>query len=200
VLLWPRLLLPRHPDRGDLGDGGDVLDVQARTAYKQRLHELQAELQAAQDTNDLGRQTLVQEEIEMLLQQLSAAVGLGGRSRHAASPAERARINVTNGIRMALTKMASHSPLLAQYLTTTIKTRPDMLLHATAPCPYPLNFDDSSTPGGSLEPRTPRPTQVLHVAPTTPGWRPPLDQPGPCCATSPRGTPGALAVFPWPLQ
>ena len=110
------------PHRGDLGDAGDVLDVQARTAYKQRLHELQAELQVAQDTNDLGRQTLVQEEIEMLLQQLSAAVGLGGRSRHAASPAERARINVTNGIRMALTKMAAHSPPLVQYLTTTIKT------------------------------------------------------------------------------
>jgi hypothetical protein len=64
----------------------------------------------------------VQQEIDMLLQQLAAALGVGGHSRHAASHAERARVNVTNGIRAALRKIAVHSPPLAQYLTTTIKT------------------------------------------------------------------------------
>ncbi len=58
----------------------------------------------------------------MLLQQLAACFGLGGRSRHAASQAERARVNVTNGIRTALARIAVHSPPLAQYLTMTIKT------------------------------------------------------------------------------
>jgi hypothetical protein len=106
----------------DLGDAGEILDLSARTAYKRRLHELQAELAQAQRVNDTGREATVQQEIDMLLQQLAAAVGMGGRSRHAAAHAERARVNVTNGIRVARAKIAAHSPPLAQYLTTTIKT------------------------------------------------------------------------------
>jgi len=104
------------------GDAGEILDLQARTAYKQRLQELQAALEVAQQGNDVGRQAVVQLEIDMLLEQLTAAVGMGGRSRHAASQAERARVNVTNGIKAALAKIAVHSPPLAQYLTLTIKT------------------------------------------------------------------------------
>ena len=118
----------------DLGDAGEVLDLQARTAYKQRLQVLQEELAEAQRANDLGRGATVQQEIDMLLQQLAAAVGLGGHSRRAASPAERARVNVTNGIRAALTKIAAYSPPLAQYLTTTIKTG---LLCSYTPAPHP---------------------------------------------------------------
>jgi hypothetical protein len=117
----------------DLGDAGEILDLQARTAYKQRLQELQAELAEAQRANDMGREATVQQEIEVLRQQLAAAVGLRGHSRHAASQAERARVNVTNGIRAALTKIAAHSPPLAQYLTTTIKTG---LWCSYAPAPH----------------------------------------------------------------
>lgn len=118
---------------GDLGDAGDILDVQARSAYKQRLHELQAELEETQRDNDIGRKAIVQLEMDMLLQQLAAAVGMGGRSRHAASHAERARVNVTNGIRTALARIALHSPPLAQYLTMTIKTG---LLCSYTPTPH----------------------------------------------------------------
>jgi hypothetical protein len=105
-----------------LGDAGEILDLPARTAYKQRLQELQEELTEAQRVNDVGDWATVQQEIDILQQQLAAAVGVGGRSRHAASQAERARVNVTNGIRAALAKIAVHSPPLAQYLTMTIKT------------------------------------------------------------------------------
>jgi tetratricopeptide (TPR) repeat protein len=117
----------------DLGDAGEILDLQARTAYKQRLRVLQEELLEAQRANDIGRGATVQQEIDMLLQQLAAAVGLGGHSRRAASPAERARVNVTNGIRAALAKIAAYSPPLAQYLTTTIKTG---LLCSYTPAPH----------------------------------------------------------------
>jgi hypothetical protein len=105
-----------------LGDAGEILDLQARTAYKQRLQALQEELMEAQRANDVGRGATVQQEIDILLQQLAAALGVGGQSRRAASQAERARVNVTNGIRSALAKIAAYSPPLAQYLTTTIKT------------------------------------------------------------------------------
>jgi hypothetical protein len=118
----------------DLGDAGEILDLQARMAYKQRLQVLQEELAEAQRANDIGRGATVQQEMDMLLQQLAAAVGLGGHSRRAASPAERARVNVTNGIRAALAKIAVYSPPLAQYLTTTIKTG---LLCSYTPAPHP---------------------------------------------------------------
>jgi non-specific serine/threonine protein kinase len=118
----------------DLGDAGEILDLQARTAYKQRLQVLQHEFVEAQRANDVGRGATVQREMDMLRQQLAAAVGLGGRSRRAASQAERARVNVTNGIRAALAKIAVYSPPLAQYLTTTIKTG---LLCSYTPAPLP---------------------------------------------------------------
>jgi non-specific serine/threonine protein kinase len=121
------------PAGAGLGDAGEILDLQARTAYKQRLQVLQEELAEAQRANDIGRRATVQQEIEMLKQHLAAAVGLGGRSRRAASQAERARVNVTNGIRAALTKIAVYSPLLAQYLTMTIKTG---LLCSYTPAPH----------------------------------------------------------------
>lgn len=117
-----------------LGDAGEILDLQARTAYKQRLQALQEELVEAQRANDVGRGATVQQEIDMLLQQLTAALGVGGQSRRAASQAERARVNVTNGIRSALAKIAAHNPPLAQYLTTTIKTG---LFCSYTPTPHP---------------------------------------------------------------
>jgi tetratricopeptide (TPR) repeat protein len=118
----------------NLGDAGEILDPQARTAYKQRLQELREELAEAQRANDVGRGAAVQQEIDMLLQQLAAALGVGGQSRRAASQAERARVNVTNGIRAALAKIAAYSPLLAQHLTLTIKTG---LFCSYTPPPHP---------------------------------------------------------------
>ncbi len=105
-----------------LGDAGEVLDAQAKAAYKQRLEELQETLREAQAFNDLERAGKAQEEIDLLTQQLVQAVGLGGRHRKAASSAERARVNVTKRIKTALAKIAEHSPQLAVYLTKTIKT------------------------------------------------------------------------------
>jgi len=95
---------------------------------------LQEELVEAQRANDVGRGATVQQEIDILLQQLAAALGVGGQSRRAASQAERARVNVTNGIRSALAKIAAYSPPLAQYLTTTIKTG---LFCSYTPTPHP---------------------------------------------------------------
>src|SRR6185295_19953946 len=80
------------------GDAGEMLDRQARTAYRQRLAVLYEALQEAQAFHDLGRAAQAQREIEIITEELAAAVGLGGRSRHAASSAERARVNVTRAI------------------------------------------------------------------------------------------------------
>ena len=103
-------------------DAGEVLDPQARTAYRQRLQDLQEELSEAQSFNDPGRIEKLQEEIEFLTQELAQAVGLGGRARKAASVAERARINVTKRIKIALRKISEQHATLGDHLALTIRT------------------------------------------------------------------------------
>jgi tetratricopeptide (TPR) repeat protein len=105
-----------------LGDAGEILDPQARTAYKQRVKELRAELVEAEEFHDLDRVERLREELEFLMQQLAKAVGLGGRDRKAASAAERARVNVTRAIKAAIKKSGEQCPALELYLATTIKT------------------------------------------------------------------------------
>jgi hypothetical protein len=63
-----------------------------------------------------------EDEIETLGRELSRAVGLGGRDRRAASASERARINVTRAIKIALERIAEHNPALATLLTSSIRT------------------------------------------------------------------------------
>jgi CheY-like chemotaxis protein len=104
------------------GDAGPILDPQAKAAYRQRLDELKAELGDAQRCNDLGRIAKVEQEIEFLLHELSQAVGLGGKDRPAASPAERARVNVQRTIKSALEKLSAAHPALGRTLVGTIHT------------------------------------------------------------------------------
>jgi hypothetical protein len=49
-------------------------------------------------------------------------VGLGGRTRKAASVAERARINVTKRLKIALRKISEQHPTLGEHLAQTIRT------------------------------------------------------------------------------
>jgi hypothetical protein len=104
------------------GDAGEILDPQTQVAYKERLTELRAELAEAREFHDLGRSERVTDEIDFLTHELASAVGLGGRARRVGSPAERARVNVTRAIKIALRKITAHHPALGQHLATTIKT------------------------------------------------------------------------------
>jgi hypothetical protein len=106
----------------ELSDAGDFLDPQARAAYKQRLSELREELAEAQSFHDLGRSEHLTAEIDFLTHELSRAFGLGGRARQVGSPTERARVNITRAIKIALRKIGEHHAALGQHLATTIKT------------------------------------------------------------------------------
>ena len=105
-----------------LQDAGEVLDPQARAAYKHRLDELQTELEEAQQFNDVSRAERLQEERDFLSQALSQAFGLGGRARKVGSTAERARVNVTKRIRVAIKRIDASHPALGAYLRQTIHT------------------------------------------------------------------------------
>lgn len=103
-------------------DGGEILDAQARRTYQQRLVDLRPQLSEAESLNDRGRVEVLQREIDFLTQELARAVGLGGRPRRAGSSTERARINVTRAVGVALAKIESHHPALAAHLSRTIRT------------------------------------------------------------------------------
>jgi hypothetical protein len=105
-----------------LGDAGEVLDSQAKAAYKRRLDELREEVEEAQAFGDQERIARVQQEIDFLTGEIVSGVGLGGRDRRAASAAERARVNVTRAIKAALQRLSTHHPALGLYLTRTINT------------------------------------------------------------------------------
>src|SRR5580700_11325938 len=73
---------------GSLGDAGQMLDEQAKVAYRRRLSELRAELEEAKERGNVERAEQAEQEIDALTRELSRAVGVGGRSRRAASASE----------------------------------------------------------------------------------------------------------------
>jgi pimeloyl-ACP methyl ester carboxylesterase len=105
-----------------LGDAGEVLDVQAKASYRQRIKDLTEELKEAKRTGDEKRGLRLDDEIEALSTELARAVGLRGRDRRAASSTERARVNVTRTIRIAIGRIKEHDSHLATYLDKTIRT------------------------------------------------------------------------------
>jgi hypothetical protein len=107
---------------GRMGDAGEMLDVQAKAAYKRRTTELREQLEEARERNQSEVVGRLEDEIEAIGRELSRAVGLGGRDRRAASASERARINVTRAIKIAVERIAEHNPELATLLTSSIRT------------------------------------------------------------------------------
>jgi tetratricopeptide (TPR) repeat protein len=111
-----------NPERARIGDAGEVLDQQAKAAYRRRLEELREDVEEAEGYNDPERAARAREEMEFLAHELARATGLGGRDRKAASASERARVNVTRAIRAALARIAEHSPDLGRHLDSTVRT------------------------------------------------------------------------------
>jgi len=114
--------LPKLEISGELGDLGPILDDQAKADYRRRRRDLREELDEAESMNDEGRAQRARAEIEVLEQQLSTAIGLGGRDRKTSAHAERARVVVTRNIRAVLGKIEEEHPLLGRHLNAAIKT------------------------------------------------------------------------------
>nr|MDQ3642151.1 transcriptional regulator [Actinomycetota bacterium] len=108
--------------RAGAGDAGAMLDPQAKAAYRRRLEDLREELDEASFNNDVGRAARAQEEMDFLLAELSAAVGLGGRDRKAASDSERARQSVTRAIKGAIERLGEANAPLGDHLRSTVRT------------------------------------------------------------------------------
>ncbi len=105
-----------------LGDAGQTLDAQARDEYRRRRDELRVELEDAQGQNDPGRIEGARRELEVLTDELSAAIGRGGRARKNFAHGERARSLVTKHIRTGLELIRRHDARLGDHLDRSIRT------------------------------------------------------------------------------
>jgi hypothetical protein len=103
-------------------DAGPVLDAEAKAAYRRRLGELREDVEEAESFNDPERAAMAREEMEFLAQELTGAVGLGGRDRKGASNAERARVAVTKAVRATLKRIGEMDSALGDELVATIRT------------------------------------------------------------------------------
>jgi hypothetical protein len=101
---------------------GDTLDATARAAYRNRLVEIEAELDDADERADIGRSSALAEERDALLSQLAGAFGLGGRARPTGQSAERARTAVRARIRDALARIEAVHPALGRHLHRSVRT------------------------------------------------------------------------------
>ena len=105
-----------------LGDAGEMLDEQAKAAYRRRLSELQEELEEAKELANVERAEQAEQEIDALTRELSRAVGLGGRNRRAASASERARQSITKTIKAVLERIAESDAELGDIFSRCIRT------------------------------------------------------------------------------
>jgi hypothetical protein len=106
-----------------VGRGGDhVLDDRARAAYRDRLAELQEDLDDAEQANDPERAARARAELDFLAGELASAYGLGGRARRTGDPTERARKAVAERIRASIARVKGVHPELGRHFENTIRT------------------------------------------------------------------------------
>lgn len=129
---------------------GTALDEEARASYKQRLAEIDAELVGPGLPGDAVREELLRSEKDAILEQLSAAYGLGGRSRRsAADPSERARKAVTERVRTTLARIERVHPTLGRHLRRSIRTGAFCSYAPEAPIAWDMGTDAELDPGPS---------------------------------------------------
>ncbi|HWW83786.1 MAG TPA: AAA family ATPase, partial [Vicinamibacterales bacterium] len=107
---------------GSLGDAGEMLDDQAKAAYRRRLSDLREELEEAKELGNVERAEQAEQEIEALTRELSRAVGLGGRNRRAVSASERARQSISKTVKAVLDRIAESDAALGDIVSRRIRT------------------------------------------------------------------------------
>lgn len=103
-------------------DVGERLDRRALAAYRQRLRDIDEELDEAREWSDAGRVERLEAERDALLGEIAAATGLHGRARTEGGSAERARVAVRKAIAAALDRIDADDPGTARLLRTCVRT------------------------------------------------------------------------------
>jgi hypothetical protein len=103
-------------------DLGPVLDARAKRAYRARITDLQEQIDEADARADLERAGRARIELDLLLDELRRATGIGGRDRPTGSGAERARVNVARSLRRAVAAVEAAVPDLGSHLRVSVRT------------------------------------------------------------------------------
>lgn len=106
----------------DRGGGEPVIDETARSAYRQRLADLQQDLEEAEARSDDDAATRARTEHDALVEQLASAYGLGGRVRRTPDHAERARKTVSRRLQTTLRRIDDAHPALGRHLRASLRT------------------------------------------------------------------------------
>jgi predicted ATPase len=103
-------------------DTGDVIDARARREYEARIRDLQDDIDEADADHDLARAERARAELDALVDHLTSALGLAGRSRRQGGTTERARSAVTHRLRNATRRIAAAHPALGRHLAASLTT------------------------------------------------------------------------------
>jgi len=107
---------------GDADRAEAVLDTSARRAFRDRIVELEADVNEADLFGDIERSARARGELDAVVDELARATGLGGRDRRTASDSERARVAATRATRSAREQIAQALPDLGRHLRHSVRT------------------------------------------------------------------------------
>jgi hypothetical protein len=116
------LLDPLGGDPARATGSDPVLDEQAKAAYRDRLAQLDEQIDQALERRDDRRAAALDRERRALIDELRRATGLGGRSRRLGDASERARKAVSERIRDTLRRLDRRHPSLARHLRASVST------------------------------------------------------------------------------
>jgi hypothetical protein len=102
--------------------GEELLDAPALRAYRARIIELEGDLAEAERFADNYRASVARAERDLLVDELSRAIGLGGRARRQTDRGERARQAVRARVRVTTRTLQRVNPKLGRHLERSLRT------------------------------------------------------------------------------
>jgi hypothetical protein len=112
-------LLAGFAEETSTGSIGEVVDMETLKSYRDRLQEIDEELEEATSFNDPTRQEKLGDERQAILDQIKSAQGLGGRVRQKFD-AERSRKTVCKAISRSIEAIEKVHPELGLHLHKSI--------------------------------------------------------------------------------
>ncbi len=99
-----------------------ILDDKAKAQYRQRISDLRADIDDADNCADLERAARARAELDILIEALAQATGLRGRERLLNDDGEKARVSVRKAICRALATIEEADPEVATALRGRVVT------------------------------------------------------------------------------
>ena len=102
--------------------GLEVGDYQAAAEIRNELNRIDQEIESSRECSDLSRLDDLHENREMLLSQVKAMIGPGGKLRHANDPLRKPRDNVSKAVRRTLKNLKdARMTALAEHLESSLE-------------------------------------------------------------------------------